>query len=149
MALRSVFGPWPPRSPSSSLPSRLLPPSMPASTANLRLPNSTLSSISDLSHVPSSSGTLPFLRGDKKINHPYYVTCLLYSIQISKFWKHHIAIQSVNILAVYYPPYLLPWKKLVLKMYFSFTHYTWPYPSTYHLHGKMTLDFTNILMNYR
>ena len=58
VALRPVFGPWPPRSPSSSLPSRLLPPSTPASTANLRLQNSTLSSTSGLSHVPSSSGTL-------------------------------------------------------------------------------------------
>ena len=46
---------------SSSLPSRLLPPSTPASTANLRLQNSTLSSPSGLSHVPSSSGTSPFL----------------------------------------------------------------------------------------
>jgi hypothetical protein len=46
MTLRSVFGPWPPRYPSSSLPSRLLPSSTPASTANLRLPNSTLPPIS-------------------------------------------------------------------------------------------------------
>jgi hypothetical protein len=55
MALRPVFRPWPPRSPSSSIPSRLLSSSTPASTSKLE--NSTLPSTSGISHGTSSSGT--------------------------------------------------------------------------------------------